>query len=267
MLFNGANVAENIDISANGGRATFFRNIANVTMDLNDVEAIDFNALGGADHDRRQRPDRHRRRPRSTSTSPAPSAAAPATARPTPSSPAPPTATTWCWRSATPSGVSVLGLAAQINITGAEAANDRLIVNLLGGDDVFDGSGLAAGSIQLTVDGGDGNDVLIGGDGNDVLLGGAGDDVLVGGLGTDVIDGGAGDDDIEIQLVGGDVTVRNFEAGDRLDLSAFLEIELEDILVSGLAASDDTMLQVGGRQVVLEDFAPSQLTDDCFIWA
>ena len=30
LLFNGANVAENIDISANGGRVLFFRNIANV---------------------------------------------------------------------------------------------------------------------------------------------------------------------------------------------------------------------------------------------
>jgi hypothetical protein len=49
MLFNGAVVAENIDISANGGRATFFRNVASVTMDLNDTETIDFNALGGAD--------------------------------------------------------------------------------------------------------------------------------------------------------------------------------------------------------------------------
>ena len=49
MLFNGANVAESIDIAANGGRVRFFRNVANVTMDLNDVEAIDFNALGGAD--------------------------------------------------------------------------------------------------------------------------------------------------------------------------------------------------------------------------
>ncbi len=49
MLFDGANVAENIDIAANGGRVRFFRNVANVTMDLNDVEAIDFNALGGAD--------------------------------------------------------------------------------------------------------------------------------------------------------------------------------------------------------------------------
>ena len=33
-------------------------------------------------------------------------------------------------------------------------------------------------AILLTLDGGDGDDVLIGGDGNDTLLGGAGDDVL-----------------------------------------------------------------------------------------
>ena len=50
MLFNGANVAEKINISANGGRVLFSRDIANVTMDLDDVETIDFNALGGADN-------------------------------------------------------------------------------------------------------------------------------------------------------------------------------------------------------------------------
>lgn len=49
LLFSGSNAAENITITANGERATFFRDIANVTMDLNEVEAIDFNALGGAD--------------------------------------------------------------------------------------------------------------------------------------------------------------------------------------------------------------------------
>ena len=85
-----------------------------------------------------------------------------------------------------------------MNITGAEAANDRLTVNALAGDDVVEASGLAAGAIQLTADGGDGDDVLVGGDGNDVLLGGAGDDVLLGGPGIDVLDGGDGDD-IEIQ--------------------------------------------------------------------
>src|SRR4029079_10372335 len=49
MLFNGANVNERIDISANGGRARFTRDVANIVMDLNDIEAITFNALGGAD--------------------------------------------------------------------------------------------------------------------------------------------------------------------------------------------------------------------------
>jgi Ca2+-binding RTX toxin-like protein len=59
---------------------------------------------------------------------------------------------------------------------------------------VIEASGVGAGSIQLTLNGGDGDDIAIGGDGNDVLTGGAGDDVLLGGPGTDVIDGQPGDD-------------------------------------------------------------------------
>src|SRR5258705_2369886 len=50
LLFNSANVSENIDISANGERARFTRDVANITMDLNDVETIQFKALGGTDH-------------------------------------------------------------------------------------------------------------------------------------------------------------------------------------------------------------------------
>ena len=47
--FNGANVNENIDVSANGARVRLFRDIANITMDLNEVETIQVKALGGAD--------------------------------------------------------------------------------------------------------------------------------------------------------------------------------------------------------------------------
>ena len=47
--FNGANVSENIDVSANGGRLRFFRDVANITMDLDDVEGIAFHAFGGTD--------------------------------------------------------------------------------------------------------------------------------------------------------------------------------------------------------------------------
>ena len=42
-------------------------------------------------------------------------------------------------------------------------------MNALAGDDVVEGSALAAGAISLTFDGGNGDDVLIGGAGNDIL--------------------------------------------------------------------------------------------------
>ena len=61
MLFNGANVGEIFDVSANGERVRFTRNVGNIVMDLNDVEHIDLNALGGADTVIGQRPERHRR--------------------------------------------------------------------------------------------------------------------------------------------------------------------------------------------------------------
>ena len=64
LLFNGANVSEHIDISANGSRARLTRDVANITMDLNRMETIDFNALGGADTHHGQRPDRDRRQER-----------------------------------------------------------------------------------------------------------------------------------------------------------------------------------------------------------
>jgi hypothetical protein len=49
MLFNGAGVAEQVTLSANGGRLKFDRVQANVTMDTDGVEIVDFNALGGVD--------------------------------------------------------------------------------------------------------------------------------------------------------------------------------------------------------------------------
>jgi Ca2+-binding RTX toxin-like protein len=85
--------------------------------------------------------------------------------------------------------VTVTGLAAEIDISHFEA-NDRLVINGLGGDDVITASGLSG--MLLTANGGDGADVLVGSPGNDTLLGGAGDDVLIGNGGQDVLDGGTG---------------------------------------------------------------------------
>jgi Ca2+-binding RTX toxin-like protein len=196
MLFNGANVAENITISANGGRALFFRDVANVLMDVNDVESFDFNALGGADTivvNDMSGTDLTELNINLAGAGGAGDGQADT-----------------IFINATSgddvvlafgnaSGVSVLGLATQINITGFEAALDRIVINGLAGDDVIEASALAAGSIQLTADGGLGNDILIGGEGNDNLLGGLGDDVLKGGPGDDVLNGGGQIDDVLIQ--------------------------------------------------------------------
>jgi Ca2+-binding RTX toxin-like protein len=186
MIFNGSNApSENIDISANGNRVRFFRDVGKITMDLDGVEVIDFNALGGAD---------------SITVNDLLS-------------------TDLAVVNLNLSGsagsviingtggndnfqiasfengnrIAVASLFPIVNIIGAEATNDRLRVNTLGGDDAVDAANLTAGSIQLTLDGGDGNDILSSGEGNDTLLGGAGDDVLIGGPGLDVLDGGSGD--------------------------------------------------------------------------
>ena len=193
MLFNGANVAENINISANGGRVLFTRDIASVTIDLDDVEGIDFNALGGADTitvndlSGTDVVEINLNLTEAANLAGADTVIVQGTS-----------GDDVALVVGDASGTSVLGLAAQVNITGTEAANDRLTINALAGDDVVEASGLATSAIQLIANGGDGNDVLIGGDGNDVLSGGAGDDVLIGGPGIDVLDGGDGDD-IEIQ--------------------------------------------------------------------
>src|SRR6185312_9981002 len=49
LRFNGSNIDEKIDISANGSHARLSRDVANVTMDLNGIERIQLNTLGGAD--------------------------------------------------------------------------------------------------------------------------------------------------------------------------------------------------------------------------
>jgi hypothetical protein len=49
MQFNGSNIAEQIDVSANGPRVRLTRNIAQVTMDFDGIERLALRALGGTD--------------------------------------------------------------------------------------------------------------------------------------------------------------------------------------------------------------------------
>jgi Ca2+-binding RTX toxin-like protein len=47
--FNGANVAEKMQLTPNGSRALFLRDIAGIRMDMDGVERLDLTALGAAD--------------------------------------------------------------------------------------------------------------------------------------------------------------------------------------------------------------------------
>src|SRR5581483_7129934 len=49
LQFNGANINETINLSANGSRLRFFRDVGNVVMDVDGTENVNFNALGGSD--------------------------------------------------------------------------------------------------------------------------------------------------------------------------------------------------------------------------
>jgi Ca2+-binding RTX toxin-like protein len=190
LTFRGNAVAENLDVSAVGGRVRLFRNVAGVTLDLDDVEAIDWQAQGGSDvvvlHDVLGTDLVELNVDLADAGGGGDASPDTVVVQGTDSDDV-------AYVIGDGSGVALLGLATQVTIVGAEATQDRLSIATLAGDDTLDATGLAADAIQLTADGGDDQDVLMGGDGNDVLLGGAGDDVLLGGPGIDVLDGGSGD--------------------------------------------------------------------------
>jgi Ca2+-binding RTX toxin-like protein len=187
LLFNGANIAEQIDISANGSRVRFTRDIGTITMDVNGTETIDFRALDGADtitvNDLTGTDVNQVKIDLAKAGGGGGDGAVDTVVI-----------------NATDGNdvitivnddgvIRVLGLASEVTISNFEAT-DRLVIKGLGGDDVIDASGLIG--MQLTADGGDGDDILVGSHGNDTLLGGNGDDVLLGNGGQDVLDGGPG---------------------------------------------------------------------------
>jgi Ca2+-binding RTX toxin-like protein len=192
MLFNGSNVGENFDVSANGTRVRFFRNVGNITMDLNGVEKLALDARGGADtfvvndltgtdltditSDLAGIPGT------GVDDGSADNVIVNAT-----------NGDDVVVLAGQGSDLQVAGLATNLTISGAGSAVDLVTISALAGNDVVDASGVAATSALLVLDGGQGDDVLIGGAGNDTIRGGDGDDVLIGGPGIDTLDGGAGD--------------------------------------------------------------------------
>ena len=235
LLFIGSGDNENITISANGARAIFFRNVDNVTMDLDDVERIDFHALGGADNiviNDLSGTDV--------------------------------TLVAIDLETAFGSGVGdgqadhvtvagtggadafvIAGAGGNVNVVGGSSsvailhteATDQLTVNGFDGADVINASGLSAGQISLTLNGGLGEDILIGSQGDDFMVGGDGDDLAVMGAGNDVFLWNPGDDNDTI------------EGQDGLDTLVFVGAIIdENFTISASAAS-------AGRATLFRDIA------------
>ena len=222
LLFNGANIAEKITISANGTRTLLTRDVGNVTMDLDGIEHIQLNMLGGADtvtvND--------------LSGTNVNQVAIDLSAAPAGSGTGDGAADTVITNGTanddkinvvtSGSSIVVKGLAAQVTVNGAESLNDSLVVNGGAGNDTIDASKLHAGQINLTLNGGDGDDKIIGSAGNDVVNGGKGSDVAFLGAGNDVFvwNPGDGSDIVEGQAGVDTLQFNGANVDEKIDISA-----------------------------------------------
>ena len=190
MRFNGANVAEQVELSANGNRLRFFRTQANITMDTAGVERVDFNALGGIDTVTVNDLAGTDVSSLNVDLAAAAGGGDSASDRVVVNGAA---ANDAIAVSGNASGVAVSGLRASVAIQHHEPG-DELVVAGLGGNDAISASTLAAQAIALTLDGGAGDDTIAGGQGIETLVGADGNDTLDGNAGNDRALLGAGDD-------------------------------------------------------------------------
>jgi Ca2+-binding RTX toxin-like protein len=158
LVFNGATLAENFTLSADGTRARLVRDLGHITMDLGGIEQLDTHTLAGADtftvNDLTG----------TDVTGVGVDLGGDGTADHVVVN-ATEAADTVTLTGTQPDGVTVAGLQALVHVSGTDGPADALTVNALAGNDTVDASALAAGVVSLTVNGGAGTDVLSGGAG------------------------------------------------------------------------------------------------------
>jgi len=159
---------------------------------------------------------------------------------------------------------------------------ENLVLNANGGDDVITAGNGLAGHINLTLDGGAGNDTITGGDGDDTLIGGDGNDVVIGGRGSDTALLGAGDDTfiwnpgdgsdiVEGQggtdhIVVNDLTSTDVKRVD-IDLAATLggttpDGQLDTVTVKGTGAADHITITASGPVVTVSGLSAVVTVDN-----
>jgi Ca2+-binding RTX toxin-like protein len=146
MNFVGSDAAELFGVQAiNGGRVRFTRNVGGIVMNLGGIEEIDTKALGGADvltAGDLSGTDVQRVETNLNGATGDDNAADEVVINGTDGD-------DHVVAQGSAGNVTVTGLPARFDITGANPAQDTLAVDLQGGNDVFDDSGLAADAIQL----------------------------------------------------------------------------------------------------------------------
>ena len=216
--FNGSNVSENISISANGQRVLLLRDVGAVTMDLNGIETINVAAAGGADTITVG--DLSGTGVTRVNIDLAVNGAGDGQADTVLVNGT--SGDHHVTVSSNAGNLTVHGLAEDVVIQHVEAGNDQLILNSLDGNDTIDASHVAAGQVNLTINGGAGNDTLIGSAGDDTIIGGRGNDVALMGAGNDTFVWNPGDasDTVEGQAGTDTLLFNGSNANENITISA-----------------------------------------------
>jgi Ca2+-binding RTX toxin-like protein len=238
LRFNGSNTAEIFELSADGTRLRLTRNVANVVMDVNEVERVELSAHGGADSvDIRNLTGTHVTEVEvelATFTGDGDAAMDVVSV----------------FGSdgddrlfvAGGGGASVVtGGAAAVRVSGAEPSVDQLVLYGLAGRDELNATALPANVINLTLNGGSGDDVLLGSQGPDLLRGDDDNDTLDGQGGADFLLGGAGHDRL-IWNPGGDSDLMEGQDGDDvIEINGSDESEIFTITANGARVRFDRL--------------------------
>lgn len=246
LVFNGSGANEQIQISANGGRALVTRDVAAIVMDLDDVERIHVNAVGGNDFVTIN--DLSATDVTKVTVDLGIGGAGDGLADSVivhgNDGANNLTATVV-------SGDLVLsGLAADIVVRGGDGLLDTLFVSLAGGNDVFTAAALDEVEAQLVIEGGVGNDILTGSQSSsDILVGDEGDDVLIGDGGGDLLEGRAGNDRFIWNNGDGSDLI---EGGDDLDT----------LEVNGSGVAETFSITANGLRAVVSSVGPTPFALD-----
>lgn len=128
------------------------------------------------------------------------------------------------------------------------------IVEAGDGNDVVDFSGVD--SVAVTINGGNGNDVLGGSSGNDTLNGGTDNDSLFGAAGDDTLNGGTGDDVYYYNLGDGSDTIIETSGTDSIVFGPGIGFDDLTLSISG----SDLLIAIAGETITIANHFAADLS-------